>query len=329
MRAGKFGIPTKIFDSYGKFNFFAVSQLRKFILENDIDIIHTHHYKTDLIGLLATKGTSCRVISTPHGWSKEMDFKLWCYEMLDRCIFPLFDAVVPLSEDVYLSLHNIPLLKQKLALIRNGVDISEIDDITTKNSEMEKWRAGNTFIIGYIGQIILRKGLDILLKAVAQLTALNWRLILIGEGEQKHALEQLAKHLNISDQVDFLGFRADRLSFLKEFDCFVLPSKLEGIPRCLMEALAAEIPVIASDIPGCCDLITTDKTGLLFTQNRPEELANQIIKLANDTTLQEKLKEKGRQLIIDKFSAARMARKYVELFVALSSSSTKKITITK
>ena len=323
LEAEKLGFPTKIFECNGRYDFSSVSRLRKFILENDIDIIHTHHYKTDLIGLLATKGTKCKIVSTPHGWSTHKDFKLWCYEILARCIFPLFDAVVPLSEDIYRPLHNIPVLKNKLHLIKNGVDISEIDDVTTINPEIQKWKDRNTFLIGCIGRLIPSKGLDILLEAAAQLTSLDWRLIFIGEGLQRNELEQIAKQLKISDRVDFLGVRTDRLSFLKGFDVFALPSKSEGIPRCLMEALAAQIPVVASDIPGCRDLITTNQTGLLFPPNRPDELAKQITKLAWDQELQKRLKQNGRQLIIEKFSATRMTEKYGELFFNLFSTQKK------
>ena len=197
------------------------------------------------------------------------------------------------------------------------MDISEIDDVTTINPEIQKLQDRKLFLIGCIGQLIPRKGLDVLLKAAAQLTSLDWRLIFIGEEKQRNELEQMAKQLKISDRVDFLGVRTDRLSFLKGFDVFVLPSKSEGIPRCLMEALAAEIPVVASDIPGCRDLITTNQTGLLFPPNRPNELAKQIIKLARDQELQKKIKQNSRQLIIEKFSATRMAEKYTELFLNL------------
>ena len=79
-------------------------------------------------------------------------------------------------------------------------------------------------------------------------------------GEQKAELQALARELGIENQVHFLGFRTDRLSLLKGFDVFVLPSTLEGIPRCLMEAMTAGIPIIASDIPGCNDLIKHEKT---------------------------------------------------------------------
>jgi len=312
--AEKFGIKSQIFDVYGKFNFAAITQLRKFILANDINIIHTHHYKTDIIGFFATKGTACKIVSTPHGWSKDMDFKLWCYEMLDRCVFLLLDAVAPLSEDIYRPLQNIPILKNKLYLIENGVDISEIDAVTANDLAIKQLKKKNTHLIGYIGQLISRKGLDVLLEAAAKITSLDWRIILIGDGEQKNELVQIAQRLNILDRVEFLGFRADRIAFLKGFDVFVLPSKLEGIPRCLMEALAAEVPVVASDIPGCRDLITTNETGLLFSQDSPDDLAQKIIKVGADKTMQMKFKQNGRQLIMEKFSAARMAEQYAHLY---------------
>ena len=99
--ARKLGFRSHSIDAHGKVNFSAVKLLRKFIRENNIHVLHSHGYKTDLIGLVATRGTGCKIISTPHGWSQQADFKLRCYEFIDRLSFPLMDAVVPLSEKVY------------------------------------------------------------------------------------------------------------------------------------------------------------------------------------------------------------------------------------
>jgi len=111
-KAEKMGFETKIFTAYGKFNFSAVKQLRLYILKNNIHIVHTHGYKQDLIALLSSKGTNCKIISTPHGWSRDAGFKLQCYETLDRLIFPFFDAVVPLSPDLYRSIKIYSILKK-------------------------------------------------------------------------------------------------------------------------------------------------------------------------------------------------------------------------
>lgn len=317
LEAEKLGFPIKIFECYGKFNFRAVRQLRKFILKNDIDIIHAHHYKTDIIGLLATRGTSCKIVSTPHGWTKQPGLKLWVYEIFDRLIFPFFDAIAPLSENLYKSLSSIPGIKNKLYYIKNGVDINEIDNVKEGANEMYSLKRDGAFIVGYIGRLVSGKGLDILLNAVAKYGEPHWIVAIIGEGELLSELKAMARRLNISSQVKFFGFRPDRLSFLKGFDIFVLPSRSEGIPRCLMEAMAAGVPVVASDIPGCRHLIDGKTTGLLFRLDEPKQMADSIKRISSDPILRESLSRDGRKLIQYHFSAARMAKEYEELFFRL------------
>lgn len=317
LEAERMGFPVKIFDFYGKYNFPVIRHLKKFIIENEIDIIHTHHYKTDLIGLLATKGTSCKCVSTPHGWTKNPDFKLLCYETINRFIFPFFDAVVPLSQDILEPLCLIPGLKNKLYLIENGVDIREIEDINCVATEINSLKKNGNFIIGYIGRLISAKGLDILFKAVADLAEPNWHVVVIGEGERKQDLISMTIELKIKDKVTFLGFKSDRLSYLKGFDVFVLPSKSEGTPRCLMEAMAAGIPVIASNIPGCRNLVDGKTTGLLFQSGNTYDLAESLKRLSIDSKLRNNLSRKGQQYIKENFSSVVMARRYQNLFTKL------------
>ena len=116
-------------------------------------------------------------------------------------------------------------------------------------------------------------------------------------------------------EISFLGFRQDRLSFLKGFDVFVLPSRLEGIPRCLMEAMAAGIPVIASDIPGCNDLVSSGKTGFLFEPENPDKLASTIEHAASvERHNIEMLKSHARDFVKEKYSAERMAEEYESIY---------------
>ena len=316
--AERYGIETHIFEADGRFNFSAVRQLRKFISENNIQILHTHFYKTDLLGLLATWRTKCKIISTPHGWSKHMDFKLWCYELLDRCLFMFMDGVAPLSEELCLPLRKLPGLASKLHFIKNGVDVTEIDHATEIHPDILKWKATGAFVIGYIGQLIPRKGIGLLFYALSRLPHLDWRLIVVGDGELRPSLETLAHELHIADKVLFAGFSSYRLAYLKGFDLFVLPSQLEGIPRCLMEAMAAGVPVIASDIPGCRNLISAGHTGLLFPLNMPERLSETISRLAGDSTLRQFLASNGRELVQERFSASIMALEYYNLYMSFS-----------
>ena len=319
--AQRLGLKTHVFEAYGKANFSAVSQLKNFIRQHDIQIIHAHGYKTDLIGLLATKGTPCGIVTTPHGWTQNPDLKLRCYEMLDRLIFPFMDAVVALSKGLYNSIARIPGIKNKLHLILNGVDFSEIDNNKQVTDQIVSLKAQGFFIIGYIGRLIHGKGLDVLLHAVSKLKSVAWQLVLIGEGEQGDELEDLARSLGIKDSVHFLGFREDRISFLKGFDLFVLPSRSEGTPRCLMEAMASRVPAIASDIAGCRVLIDHGKTGMLFPVDDADALAERIEKVAADKILRKSLSKAAREFVEQNFSAERMAREYEALYMGLAQSS--------
>lgn len=312
--AEKIGVQTKIFEAYGRINWSAVKQLREYLFKNRIDILHTHGYKTDIIGLIAAYGTGCKLITTPHGWSKKAGFKLKIYEAADRFAFCFFDAIAPLSEDIYNGLSFIPLLRNKLRLIVNGVDIKDISRVNNIAAEVKKWKDDDYFVIGYIGQLIERKGLDILLKAVSDLKIKKWRLAIVGEGSEKSKLIQLVNDLGLDDKVVFFGFRSDRISFLKGFDLFVLPSRLEGIPRCLMEAMAANVPVIASAIPGCCDLIENGETGFLFEMDNFEKLSQIILALLADKKLRDNLASNAREIIERKWSASSMAECYYKLY---------------
>lgn len=313
--ASQLGFKSVVFDSYGKFSFSGIRKLRNFIIKNEMSILHTHGYKTDIIGLLATTGTACKLITTPHGWTDRPDFKLWIYEWLDRLVFPFFDAVVPLSEGLFASISIIPFLKRKLHLVRNGVDILEIEEAVKNDFSLSPLGDENVFTIGYIGRLTPGKGLDTLFMALAARSDRpSWQIALIGEGEQEQELRSLAKQLGIVERVKFFGFRSDRLSFLKDFDVFVLPSKSEGIPRCIMEAMVAEVPVIASDIPGCRQLVTNNITGLLFQVDDHESLFNCLDLIQRDSKKTIEMFTEAKKLVCLNYSANMMATEYVELY---------------
>lgn len=313
-QAQKIGIRTHIFEAHGKINFSVIKQIRKFLISEKIDILHTHFYKSDIIGFLATRGTRCKIISTPHGWTQKPDLKLLTYEIADRMIFPFFHRVVPLSEKMFAELRKIHISRDKLRLIKNGVDVDEVVSENKIAEELDIWKKNGNFIIGYIGRLVAGKGLDILFYAIKQLHSVKWKLAIVGEGEEEGALRRLAQELNIADKLKFFGFQADRLSYLKGFDVFVLPSRSEGTPRSIMEAMAANIPVIASDIPGCRSLVIDKKTGLLFSLNSSADLAEKILVMLNDKEICRECRKNAYELINERFSAKNMSDEYQKIY---------------
>ncbi|NNE34169.1 MAG: glycosyltransferase family 4 protein, partial [Rhodothermales bacterium] len=168
--AASMGIETTVFHSPGKLSLSAIGQIRRFIEDNAIGIVHSHGYKTDIIGLLATRGTGCKVVSTPHGWSVANEgLMLTLYEILDRISFLFMDAVVPLSPELYDGLARWPFMNKKLRFIRNGVDLRELDAELSRHAKVRPDGEGIHFAIGYIGRLTPLKCVDVLIQACSQL----------------------------------------------------------------------------------------------------------------------------------------------------------------
>jgi glycosyltransferase involved in cell wall biosynthesis len=319
MHARSLGFETLTIRAPGKLSGAAVGLMRRAIADLRLDVLHTHFYKPTILAALAVRGTGCKLLATPHGWNTDAGFKLQAYEWLERVAFVRADMVAPLSKDLEHGLRTLPWLKGKVRLITNGVDLSEV---TVSNHVAEPVRDAKNkgaFVIGYIGQLIARKRVDTLIDAFARMQNPSAILFVLGDGDQRAALEFQASSLGVSSQVHFLGFREDRLDFLRGFDSLVLPSSLEGIPRCLMEAMAADVPIVGTRIPGILDLIAEHQTGLGFDVGDADSLAQCLQHLAADGAFARRLAETARLRVTESFSASGMATQYAHLFKEMSS----------
>lgn len=305
-------------DMAGRFDFRVVKQLCDVIKKRRIDVIHTHGYKSDILGLLAARRSGIWCVSTPHGFSGNVGMKLGAFIRIGTWMLRYFDRVAPLSEELVADMKRFGVPDTKIAFIRNGVDLTEIDAALEElKAEYQANRADR--VVGFIGQMIPRKGIPDLLDVFDQLYRedTNLRLQLLGDGRQREELEEKAAGQGSAKAIEFLGFRSDRLELLSRFNLFVMTSSLEGIPRCMMEAMAVGIPVVAYDIPGVDKLVTHGETGLLAPFGDKARLASCCRQLLDDPELAERLSVNARKLIDEKYSAARMAQEYEQLFADL------------
>jgi len=304
-------------DTYtgGRFNPFVTIKLTKWINEHNVHIIHSHGFKSDLVGMLAARLTGCKTVATPHGWSLEKDKKLMIYERLDRVFLRSMDRVCPLSPDLAKGIHG-RMDNGKLKLILNGVDLDEL----RVAKRVEKFYP-NDFLVGYIGELIERKNVETLLYSLKLLLKgePRVRLMVIGDGPHRCFLGEEITRLGIENRVNFMGFSDNAIRFLKTFDLFVLPSLLEGIPRCLMEAMASGVPVVATDISGNRELVIHGETGFLFSPKDPQDLAMKILYLMRRPEEAKTMALKARQKIEKEFSSKRMANEYTLLYEELMS----------
>lgn len=302
----------------GRFDPSVIRSLCRVIRNRNIDIIHTHGYKSDILGLIAARLTGIRCVSTPHGFSGKVGWKLGAFIWIGTKMLRYFDRVAPLSEELLSDMSRFGVPDKKVVFIPNGVDLTEIDEVVGRQAIWHRDTRGR--MVGFIGQMIPRKGLGDLLEIFDKLYQSNTelQLQLIGDGRQRDELERQAKQQVSGDAIRFLGFRSDRLELLVNLDLFVMTSSLEGIPRCMMEAMAVGVPVVAYDIPGVDQLVEHRKTGLLATYGDREALAECCREILEDPELAQSLATAARERIRAEYSAERMAREYEALFARLT-----------
>ena len=296
----------------GRFDLRAVSKLADLIQEQDIDIIHTHGYKSDILGVRAARKAGIQCVVTPHGVETAADLKLGLFIWLGCQSLRFADKVVPLSKQLMSDVEKFNISPDKLEYIQNGVDLSEVEAVRQTKTDKPKEKK----TIGFVGQMISRKNIKAILDCFESLykKRQDIELVLLGDGEDRPSLEAYSKTLASASDIHFLGFRNDRLQLLRDFDLFVMTSTLEGIPRCLMEACAMEIPVSAYDIAGIDQLITHNESGLLSPLHNSKQLEKDWEKLLDDKALAISLAQNSKSFVEANFSAKRMADEYLELF---------------
>lgn len=298
----------------GRFDTGVIKRLAELIQQRGIDLIHTHGYKSDILGILAARKAGIPCIVTPHGFENASDLKLRLYIWLGCKAMRFADRVVPLSTQILADVRGHGVDEQRLAYIQNGVDLSEIETLaqarSTNKTDFGKRR------IGFIGQMISRKNIRDLLDIFALLCQKhgNLELQLLGDGEERNQLEQYASSLDLAEKIEFLGFRNNRLDYLANFDLFVMTSTLEGIPRCLMEAMAMGVPAAAYEIAGVDQLIIDQQTGLLARPGDKQGLAEAWEKLLFEPEFANELAENAQAYVHNHYSARRMAREYADLY---------------
>jgi len=297
-----------------KFDYSVVNKLAKIIKDNDYDVIHSHGYKSDILGVLAAKKAGIRSVITPHGFENAKDFKLRLFIWLGNRMMKYANVVVPLSKALCQDVEGFGVKDEKIEYVQNGVDLSEVEEQKVKNNKLTS--VGDAKRIGFVGQMICRKNIRDILDIFNTLAEKypNITLSLLGDGESRVELEIYTKTLKHKNRIEFMGYRDDRLELLQSFDLFVMTSSLEGIPRCLMEATAMGIPVAAYNIAGVDQLIEHEKTGLLAPFGKKEILTTYWEDLLFNEEKAKKLSDKAYQFVNENYAGKRMAAEYIEVF---------------
>jgi glycosyltransferase involved in cell wall biosynthesis len=167
----------------------------------------------------------------------------------------------------------------------------------------------------FVGRLTYQKGLDVLVEALHGMAAhVRPCVILAGEGNARVGLERKVKGLALEDDVLFAGWhdRHEIPELYKKADIFVLPSRHEGMSNALLEAMAAGLPVIATDIAGSEELVSHGENGLLVPVEDVPALSGALARLVTDPSLRKRMGAAGRKRIVDRYSWKRIAQEYLE-----------------
>lgn len=295
-----------------RFDLAVINKLVQYIHDNNIDIIHTHGYKSDILGVIAAKKAGIPVVVTPHGFENAEDFKLRTFIWLGCQAMRFANKVVPLSPQLVKDVKGFGVKEPKLVYIQNGVDLSEVETVRDAVPRLEKTKKR----IGFIGQMISRKNIKDILDIFDSLSAKrnDIELVLLGDGDDRASLEAYSTNLSSKEDMHFLGYRDDRLDYLRSFDLFVMTSTLEGIPRCLMEACAMGTPIAAYDIPGIDQLVQHNETGMLAKLGDKATLSEYWERLLDDDIFAQTCGKNAINYVNQHYAAKRMADEYLELF---------------
>jgi len=172
--------------------------------------------------------------------------------------------------------------RDRLRLVRGGIDPSRMTDVTPIDRTTLPAPTGAKLIL-WTGRLDPIKGLDLLLRAFARIDpARRAHLLLAGDGPIRPQIEQTVAALGLTERVHLLGTRSDVPSLLKAADVYTLPSRTEGLPNALLEAMAAGVPIVTTDAPGCRDLIEDKRTGLVVPYGDIDALAAALSDLLTD-----------------------------------------------
>jgi sugar transferase (PEP-CTERM/EpsH1 system associated) len=255
-----------------------------------------------------------------HGWNRaDPDGSRRRYQYLRGLYRPFVGRYVALSRHLeqYLE-RKVGVPSHRVCQIYNGVDTERFRPAPVRGRIAGcPFGQPEDFLAGWVGRMDPVKDVPTLLQAFARTArrpASRLRLVLVGDGPMRPAVERLVAQHGLGDRVWLAGERADVAEILRGLDCFVLPSLGEGISNTLLEAMATRLAVVATRVGGNAELIESGMTGLLVPPGDSDALADALVRYSSDRAMARRHAKAARRVAQSRFSLARMVTDYCSLY---------------
>jgi len=251
-------------------------QLRRLIAERRIDLVHAHDYKTDILALLLAKSTGVAALSTAHGWTGHSTRERLCYYPADKKVLSRFSRLIAVSSEIGRELTRYGADPGRITTVLNGIDPGQFrrDPAQVPAARAALGLGPDDVAIGAVGRLEPQKRFDLLLEAFAAIHARrpNTRLFIVGDGSLRDALAQQVQALRLTESCTLVGHTNDVRPSHHAFDLFVQSSDYEGTPNAVLEAMALETPIVATDAGGTAELVHDGVHGRIVPIGRVDRL---------------------------------------------------------
>jgi len=310
----------------------ATIRLARLIRKERPHILHTHTAKAGTVGRVAALMAGSKrppiVVHTFHGHVLRGYFgpvRSLLFRLLERWLAAGTTALVAVSPQVRDDLVALGVApRERFVVIRLGIELDE--RVASKQDGRDESRRylgipGDRFAVGWIGRMTAVKRTDDVLLAFKRLRELGVDAVLcmVGDGPDRALLEQRAHELGVTRDTVFLGYQEDVAPFYAAFDVLVLPSGNEGTPVSVIEALAAERPVVATRVGGVPDVVRDGEDGFLVEAGATDDLAARLARLARDPALRARMGKQGRERVLPRYAVERLVDDVDELYRSLLS----------
>lgn len=305
----------------------AAAELAAALRNARTDVLCCHGYKANLVGRMAARRLEIPALAVSRGWTGE-NLRVRLYESIDRFHLRWMDHVVCVSHGQSARVRQAGVPQERVSVIHNAIRVERfLRPQPSRRAELERLFARPpATIVGSAGRLSPEKGFAVLVEA-AGLTAAsaNVGFVHFGDGVQREQLQARIHTLGLADRFVLAGFRDDLDALLPFFDVLVLPSYTEGLPNVVLEACAAQVPVVATAVGGTPEIVEHGFNGLLVPPGDSPALAAAVGELLGAEERCRDMGKRGRDKVTELFTFAAQARKYEQLLGALPRRSGRRI----
>jgi glycosyltransferase involved in cell wall biosynthesis len=297
-----------------------IAQVLRIIDEEGVGLIHTHDFRSNIVGLLCGRRRGIPIVSTVHGWiANDVKGRIYC--AVDRWLLRFFDHIIAVSEKTRDRILEGCSSCTSLTVIPNALRLETyVPRPDDRGFRAEIGVDDHEVLIATIGRLSAEKGQLVFLEAAEMLTKErgDLRFVLIGVGPDQDTLDAFVRERRLEKYVKFAGFRTDMVRVYNSIDIVVQSSYTEGMPNVILEALLMCVPVVATDVGGTAEVLEHGRAGLLVPPGSPSELARAVSEVLVDSRQSKKRAEDGRLWVTKNFDHEQRVRRLKKVYDSFS-----------